>query len=117
VQRAKIQMMMRGIDPRAAEAAGQLDNQRMRDSMREEAHDEVRAAFLVDAIATKEKVEVSEAEFEKKLAEMATEREKSVPKLKAELQKEGRLETVRYQLREEKALDLILSRAKIEVAA
>ena len=33
--------------------------------------------------------------------------------LKAELQKEGRLETVRYQLREEKTLDLLLSRAKI----
>jgi trigger factor len=117
VHRAKIQMMMRGIDPRAAEASGQLDTQRLRDSLREEAHDEVRAAFLVDAIAAKEKVEVSDAEFEKKLAEMATQREKSVPKLKAELQKEGRLETVRYQLREEKALDLILSRARIEVAA
>jgi hypothetical protein len=37
----------------------------------------------------------------------------AVPKLKAELQKEGRLETVRYQLREEKTLDLLLSRAKI----
>ena len=113
VQRAKIQMMMRGIDPRAAEASGALDNQKLRDDLRENAHDEVRAAFLVDAIATKEKIEVSEADFEKKLAEMASAREKSVPKLKAELQKDNRLETVRYQLREEKTLDLLLSRAKI----
>jgi len=113
VQRAKMQMMMRGIDPRAAEASGALDNQKLRDDLRENAHDEVRAAFLVDAIATKEKIEVSEADFEKKLAEMAEAREKSVPKLKAELQKDNRLETVRYQLREEKTLDLLLSRAKI----
>jgi trigger factor len=113
VQRAKIQMMMRGIDPRQAEASGALDNQRLRDDLRENAHDEVRAAFLVDAIATKEKVEVDDASVDKKLAEMAVQRQTSVPKLKAELQKEGRLETVRFQLREEKTLDLLLSRAKI----
>ena len=113
VHRAKIQMMMRGIDPRVAAASGALDEVRMRDDLRENANDEVRAAFLVDAIATKEKVEVNDAEFEKKIAEMAEQRQKPVPKLKAELQKEGRLETVRYQLREEKTLDLLLSRAKI----
>ena len=77
VHRAKIQMMMRGIDPRAAEAAGQLDNNKMRDDLREEANDEVRAAFLVDAIATVEKIEVSDAEFEKKVAEQAEARGKS----------------------------------------
>ncbi len=113
VHRAKIQMLMRGIDPRVAAASGALDEVRMRDDLRENANDEVRAAFLVDAIATKEKVEVNDAEFEKKIAEMAEQRQKPVPKLKAELQKEGRLETVRYQLREEKTLDLLLSRAKI----
>ncbi|MEO6950562.1 MAG: trigger factor [Polyangia bacterium] len=116
VQRAKIQMMMRGVDPRALEAQGQLDTQRMRDDLREEANDEVRAAFLVDAIASVEKIEVSDAEYEKKLADMAESRQKSVPKLKAELQKEGRLDAVRYQLREEKTLDLLMSRAKINVA-
>ena len=116
VQRAKVQMMMRGVDPRALEAQGQLDTQRMRDDLREEANDEVRAAFLVDAIASAEKIEVSDAEYEKKLADMAESRQKSVPKLKAELQKEGRLDAVRYQLREEKTLDLLMSRAKINVA-
>jgi trigger factor len=115
VHRAKIQMMMRGVDPRAAAAAGQLDEQKMRDGLREEANDEVRAAFLVDAIATVEKIEVSDAEFEKKVAELAESRQKSVPKYKAELQKEGRLDAIRYQLREEKTLDLLMSRAKINV--
>ena len=115
VHRAKIQMMMKGIDPRAAAASGQLDEQKMRDDLREEANDEVRAAFLVDAIATVEKVEVSDAEFEKKVAELAESRQKSVPKYKAELQKEGRLDAIRYQLREEKTLDLLMSRAKINV--
>jgi FKBP-type peptidyl-prolyl cis-trans isomerase (trigger factor) len=69
--------------------------------------------LLIDAIATKEKVEVAEADLEKRLAEMAKAREMSVPRLKAELQKEGRYDGVRHQLREEKTLDLLLSRANI----
>jgi hypothetical protein len=33
--------------------------------------------------------------------------------MKAELQKEGRLDGIRHQIKEEKTLDLLLSRAKI----
>ena len=109
VQRSRLGMAMRGIDYRSTG----IDEQRMRDELRESANDEVRAAFLIDAIATKEKVEVSDAELEKKLAELAASRDKSVPRLKAELQKEGRLEGLKHQVREEKTLDLLLSRAKI----
>jgi len=109
VQRSRLGMAMRGIDYRSAG----VDEQRMRDELRESANDEVRAAFLIDAIATKENIEVSDAELEKKLAELAATRDKSVPRLKAELQKEGRLEGLKHQVREEKTLDLLLSRAKI----
>jgi trigger factor len=109
IQRTRLGMAMRGIDYRSAG----VDEQRMRDELRESANDEVRAAFLIDAIATKEKIEVSDADLEKKLAEMAQSRDKSVPRLKAELQKEGRLDALKHQLREEKTLDLLLSRAKI----
>jgi FKBP-type peptidyl-prolyl cis-trans isomerase (trigger factor) len=56
---------------------------------------------------------VTDADLEKRLAEMAQSRDKSVPRLKAELQKDGRLDAVKHQLREEKTLDLVLSRAKI----
>ena len=109
LHRAKIGMAMRGVDVKNMN----LDEQRLRDELRESANDEVRAAFLIDAIADKEKIEVSEAEMEKKLAEMAQSRDKSVPRLKAELQKEGRLDGLKHQIREEKTLDLLLSRAKI----
>ena len=113
LQRTRLGMAMRGIDYRSAG----VDEERMRDELRESANDEVRAMFLVDAIAEKEKVEVTEADLEKKLAEMASSRDKSVPRLKAELQKEGRLDAVRHQVREEKTLDLLLSRAKINEKA
>ena len=112
LQRARLGMALQGIDHRTAN----VDEQRLRDELRESANDEVRAALLLDAIATKEKVEVSEAEFDKRLAEMAAARNKNVPRLKAELQQEGphRLDSIRHQLREEKTLDLLLSRAKIK---
>lgn len=109
LHRTRLNLAMRGIDYRNAG----LDEQRMRDELREGANDDVRAMFLLDAIADKEKVEVSEADMEKKLAEIAQSRDQSVPRLKAELQKEGRLDALRHQLREEKTLDLLLSRAKI----
>ncbi len=115
VRRGQMQLMMQGIDPKSAEGDPETQ-QRLRDGLREEAHDEVRAAFLLDAISEAEKIEVTEADLEKRLAEMASAREKSVARLKAELQKEGRLDGVRYQLREEKTLDLLLSRAKITEA-
>ncbi len=113
IQRTRLGLAMRGVDYRSAG----LDEVRMRDEMREQANDEVRAAFLIDAIAEKEKVEVADADLEKRLAEMAQSRDKSVPRLKAELQKEGRLDALRHQLREEKTLDLLLSRAKINEKA
>jgi trigger factor len=109
IHRAKMQLAMRGIDPRNVP----LDENKLKQELRPSAVEEVRGLFLIDAIATKEKVEVSDADLEKRLAEMARERNKNVPRLKAELQKEGRLDQIRYQLREEKTLDLLMSRANI----
>lgn len=111
LQRARIQMAMRGIDVRNVP----LDEDRMKHDLRPEAVDEVRSFFLLDSIANKEKVEVTEADLEKRLAEMARERGKNTSRLKAELQKENRLEPIRHQLREEKTLDLLMSRANITV--
>ena len=113
LERAKLGMALRGIDLKSMP----VDSERLRDEMRESANDEVRAAFLLEAIAEKEKVQVTDAEMEKRLAELARARDKSVPRLKAELQKDGRYDSMKHQLREEKTLDLLLSRAKINVNA
>jgi len=71
--------------------------------------------FVMMALADKEKVEVTEADLEKHLAEQAKERDKSVARLKAELQREDQgLQQLRGQLRLEKALDLLESKARIK---
>lgn len=70
--------------------------------------------FVMMALADKEKVEVTEADVEKQLAEMAKERDKSVARIKAELQREDpQLAQLRGQLRLEKALDVLESKARI----
>lgn len=71
--------------------------------------------FVMMALADKEKVEVTEADLEKHLAELAKERDKSVARLKAELQREDQgFQQLRGQLRLEKALDLLESKARIK---
>lgn len=113
VERARYSLALDGIDLRKTA----VDENRLKDQMRPAAEEEVRAQFLLEAIADKEKVELSDADLEKRLAEMARARQTSVARLKAELQKEERIEFLRRQLREEKTLDLLLSRANIKFSS
>ena len=74
------------------------------------------AAFSwIGAIAKKESVEVQEADVEKRLAEIAAQRGENVPRVRSEYEKQGRLEQLRASLREEKTLDLLISKANIEI--
>ena len=74
--------------------------------------------FVMMALADKEKVEVTDADVEKHLAELAKERDKNVARVKAELQREDAgLQQLRAQLRLEKALDVLESKATISAKA
>ena len=65
-------------------------------------------------LPTAGKVEVTEADLEKHLSELAKERDKSVARLKAEMQREdNNLQQLRGQLRLEMALDVLESKAKV----
>ena len=56
--------------------------------------------FVMMALADKEKVEVTEEDVEKHLAELAKERDKNVARVKAEIQREDAgLQQLRAQLR------------------
>lgn len=105
VNRVRINLAMQGRDWRQA----QIDT----DKLRPDAEQEVRATLLLDAIADKESVEVSEADIDKRIAEMAVQQKKPAPKVRAELEKEGRISGLRFAIREEKTLDLLLTEAKI----
>ena len=69
--------------------------------------------LLLEAVARQLDVEVSDQELEGRLADIARENNMNVKQVKAQLTQEGRLEAVRYDMKQDKALDVILEKAKI----
>jgi trigger factor len=106
----QMQAAMMGMDPNMF--AG---DETIKDRLREDAEKTVRGALLVGAIAKQEEVEVHDADLEKKLAEIASQRGENVAKVRSDYEKQGRLEQLRASLREEKTLDLLMSKANITI--
>jgi trigger factor len=107
LQRAKRQLAAAGLDVEA------MDDQRMLGDFRESAEQEARGAILVNAIAEREGITVSDADLQKRLAELAAARGENVKKLRADLEREQAMPQVEAQIREQKTLDMLISQAKI----
>src|SRR4030095_6879854 len=101
------QMMMMGIDVEG------MDDAKMREEMRGEAEEEARGAILVQAIAEREGITVSDADLQKRVAELAAARNENPKQLRAELEKDHRIHQIETQIREQKALDMLIAQAKI----
>ncbi len=108
-QRVILQKMMLGMDPKQVTAEDQL----LKDHMRPEAELTVKSGMLLEAIAAKEQVEVTEADLEVRLSEVAASRGQNLARIKAEYEKDGQLEALRRRLVEEKTLDLLESKATL----
>jgi trigger factor len=111
VNRAKAQLRMAGIDLDQGESP--FDVSKMKEEVKGEAEEEARASILISAIAEREGVAVTDADLQKRIAELATARQENSKKLRAELERDGRIHGVRAQLLQEKTLDMLLSQAKI----
>jgi trigger factor len=90
-----------------------LDHQKLHDSLLPTAEKGVRSGLILEKIAEIEKLSVSEAEVEAKLATTAAQLNQRVEALKNHYEKEGLLEDLRVQILEEKTLDFLLNKAKI----
>jgi trigger factor len=90
-----------------------LDRQQLHDSFMPTAEKDVRGALILEKIAEMENLSVGEADLEAKFEQMAAQLNQRVEAVKGYYQKEGLLEDLRVQIREEKTLDFLLSRAKI----
>jgi trigger factor len=110
VNRAKSQLMMLGVDVEA------VDDDKMRDEMRAEAEEEARGAILIQAIAEREGISVSDADLQKRVAELAAARNENPKQLRADLEKDHRIHQIENQIREQKTLDMLISQAKISDA-
>jgi trigger factor len=107
VNRAKQQLMMMGVDVEG------VDDEKMRAEMRAEAEEEARGSILVQAIAEREGITVTDADLQKRIAELAVSRNENPKQLRAELEKDNRIHQVENQIREQKALDMLIAQAKI----
>jgi trigger factor len=103
------QLMSQRIDPRQAG----IDWAQFRESQRESARDSVASALVLDAIANREGLTVSDEEVDKEVERFATETGRTPAALRAQLEKEGGLGRLLTGLRRERAVDLAIARATI----
>lgn len=112
MQHERLKMMLGMTAEQADNPAFALDDE-MRDKMRPQALDEVRGQLLLDAVAKQESVEVSDDDVSDRIGEMAAMRKVPAARLRAELDRDGRLDNIRFQLLQDKTLDLLVSKATV----
>jgi trigger factor len=85
----------------------------LREKMKPAGADEVRGQLLLEAIADKEGVTVTDEELGKHIEQTAKARNTPPAKLRAEWQRDGRLDNVTYSLRQEKVLKFLVDNAQV----
>jgi trigger factor len=101
--------MEQGIDPRKAD----IDWAAMRNGQRDAAREAVAGALVLDEIARRERLTVSEAEVDAELARYGERTGRTAAAVRARLEKEGGISRLYTGLRREKAVDFLRSRATI----
>ncbi len=90
------------------------DHQKLRESLRPAAEKEVRSTLILENVAEKEKITVSDEEMDQKLEQLAAQMNQRIEVVKSYYRKRDRLEDLRAMIREEKTLDFLLGQAKIK---
>jgi len=102
-------LMQQKVDPRQAG----IDWGQFRESQREPARASVASALALDEIARREGLTVSAEDVDKEIERFAVRAGRTPAALRAQLEKEGSVARLAAGLRREKAVDLVLSRARI----
>jgi trigger factor len=102
-------LMQQNVDPREAG----IDWGAFRESQREVAREAVGGALILDEVARKESIEVSEGEIEKEIERYAQRSARTPAAVRAALEKEGGISRIYAGLRREKSVDYVMARATI----
>jgi trigger factor len=100
-------LLRQGVDPRSVD----VDWQKLREDSRPDAEKDVRGSLILEKVAQAEGVEVSEAEVDEVIRDLAEERKEPPAALKTRLTREGNLSRISQKLRNQKALDFIYTNA------
>jgi trigger factor len=85
----------------------------LREKMRPAGADEVRGQLLLEAIGEKEKIEVSDAELTQHVETAARGRGVPPARLRAEWERDGKLDSAKWSLRQDKVLDFLVEKAQV----
>ena len=102
-------LMEQGVDPRKAD----IDWAAFRQAQQEPARDSVASALVLDEVAQREGLTVSEAEIEAELSRFGERTGRTTAAVRAQLEKDGGISRLATGLRREKAVDFLRSRATI----
>lgn len=103
-------MMMRGVDPRGQEA-GWWES--AREQLRPQAVRDLRGSMLLESIADKENLAVSDEEIEAEIRSIAEASRRTVDQVRDALTKQGGERSIADRLRNRKALDLLVENARV----
>lgn len=104
----KLQRAYRGVDPSTV----RFSDAELAD-LRSRAAFAARGALLLEAVCAAETLEVSDADLDARIEELAAERGQTAEAVRGWFQRDGALEDLRHRLLEEKALDWLLERANV----
>ena len=108
-QRLQLQRLMTG---RPADQVSDED-EAIKETLRPEAMEVVQSGLVLEAIARQEALDVSDEELDAELEKIAQQREVNVARVRSEYEQEGRMDSLRRRLLEDKTLDLIATKGKI----
>lgn len=95
-----------------AEDMRKMDLNRLRAGQHEAAVREVKASLLLDRIAEKENIQVSDEEIDNEVLALAKQSGQSVESIRARLTSDGAIERIRDRIRNDKALDFLYEKSK-----
>ena len=88
-----------------------MDLAKLRDGQREGARKEVKASLLLDKIADREKIEVSDEEVVQEIDALAKHTQQTPDEVRARLTRDGALDRIRNRIRSDKTLDFLFRRS------
>jgi trigger factor len=106
------QLVAQRVDPRRAN----INWEEFRDGQRQAATDTVKSTLVLDEIARKEDIEVTPEQIEEEIEQLASRSNRTVPAMRALIEKEGGVSSLAVGIRREKAIDFVLSHATIVTA-
>ena len=110
VEQWKYRMMYSGVPQNNLEDMVETAKERMRDN----AADEVKAVLIFEAIADKEKIEVTDDDLHKRYEELAAASSRTSLEVSADYQKQDRVEELKHVIREEMTMDFLFESAEVE---